>query len=125
MKKMKRYLLAPMLPVFSLLLGCAPMQSPTRSFVLTSSAFAPGQPMPDSTVLKGLDCPGPNISPDLAWTNAPRETQSFALVLDDFEARGARGDRRFAAVGRREGSGARLRSKPTPRTSLADQEVGP
>lgn len=88
---MKRYLLAPILPVLLWLPGCAHMQPPAKSFALTSSAFAPGQPMPDSTVLKGLDCTGPNISPDLAWTNAPQETRSFAMVLDDFEARGGDG----------------------------------
>lgn len=94
---MKKYLLAPMLPVLPLLLGCAHMPPPAKSFVLTSSELAPGQTMPGSTVLKGLDCTGPNISPDLAWTNAPQGTRSFAMVLDDFEARGGDGFVHWAA----------------------------
>ena len=60
-------------------------------FVLHSSAFADGATMPDSTVLKGLDCAGANISPALDWTRAPAKTQSFALVMDDYEARGGDG----------------------------------
>jgi Raf kinase inhibitor-like YbhB/YbcL family protein len=47
--------------------------------------------MPESSVLKGLDCSGANISPDLFWANAPQVTKSFAFVLDDYEARGGDG----------------------------------
>ncbi|MDQ3280271.1 MAG: YbhB/YbcL family Raf kinase inhibitor-like protein [Acidobacteriota bacterium] len=43
--------------------------------------------MPDSTVLNDLDCHGPNASPALRWSGAPAGTKSFALVLDDYEAR--------------------------------------
>jgi phosphatidylethanolamine-binding protein (PEBP) family uncharacterized protein len=45
--------------------------------------------LPDSTVLDGLGCHGPNVSPALAWSNPPAGTRSFAFVLDDYEA-GAR-----------------------------------
>jgi Raf kinase inhibitor-like YbhB/YbcL family protein len=43
--------------------------------------------MPESTVLNGLDCRGPNRSPALQWTNPPAGTQSFVVILDDYEAR--------------------------------------
>jgi len=57
------------------------------ALVLTSPAFREGQPMPESTVLNGLDCRGPNRSPALQWTNPPAGTQSFVVILDDYEAR--------------------------------------
>ena len=47
--------------------------------------------LPSSTVLNGLDCTGPNTSPDLEWSGAPPGTQSYALILDDYEARGGDG----------------------------------
>jgi Raf kinase inhibitor-like YbhB/YbcL family protein len=62
-------------------------QVDTPGFRLSSSTFAPGAMLPDSTVLAGLDCHGPNASPALQWTGAPAGTKSFALILDDHEAR--------------------------------------
>lgn len=62
-------------------------QNDTPGFRLSSTAFAPGATLADSTVLNGLDCHGPNVSPALQWTGAPAGTKSFALVLDDYEAR--------------------------------------
>lgn len=67
------------------------------SFQLTSATFAAGGTMPDSTVLNGLDCSGPNVSPALAWNGAPAGTKSYALVLDDYEARGGDGFIHWAA----------------------------
>lgn len=61
------------------------------SFRLTSPSFKEGDRLPDSTVLNGLDCKGLNRSPALQWKNPPAGTQSFVLVLDDFEARGGDG----------------------------------
>lgn len=63
----------------------------TPSFHLTSRTFAAGTAMPSSTVLNGLDCHGPNISPDLEWSGAPPKTKSYVLILDDYEARGGDG----------------------------------
>jgi Raf kinase inhibitor-like YbhB/YbcL family protein len=65
----------------------AEAQRDTPGFRLSSATFAPGATMPDSTVLNGLDCHGPNASPALQWTGAPAGTKSFALILDDYEAR--------------------------------------
>jgi Raf kinase inhibitor-like YbhB/YbcL family protein len=61
------------------------------SFQLTSSTFAAGAAMPDSVLLNGLDCHGPNVSPELRWSGAPATTKSYALICDDYEARGADG----------------------------------
>jgi len=60
-------------------------------FQLTSPAAKEGGTLPNSTVLNGLDCHGPNKSPALHWTNAPKGTKSFVVVLDDYEARGGDG----------------------------------
>ena len=51
------------------------------TLTLSSSAFAPGKSIPDE-----FSCKGRNISPALAWTGAPANTVSFALILDDPDA---------------------------------------
>jgi len=72
--------------------ACSSATPPAAApFTLTSATFAAGATLPDSTVLNDLDCHGPNISPALAWTNVPAGTQSFALVFDDYQARGGDG----------------------------------
>ena len=48
---------------------------------LTSTAFQPG-----STIPKKFTCDGPDVSPALAWTEAPAGTASFALIMDDPDA---------------------------------------
>lgn len=47
--------------------------------------------MPDTVLLNGLDCHGPNESPELRWSGAPAATKSYALICDDYEARGGDG----------------------------------
>jgi len=71
--------------------------TPATAFALTSSTFPSGGNMPDTVILNGLDCHGLNISPALAWSNAPAKTKSYALVLDDYEARGGDGFIHWAA----------------------------
>jgi Raf kinase inhibitor-like YbhB/YbcL family protein len=48
---------------------------------LTSSAFAEGGEIPSN-----YTCEGQDISPPLAWSRAPADTRSFALVVDDPDA---------------------------------------
>jgi len=50
-------------------------------FEVTSSAFAPGEAIP-----RKYTCDGEDISPPLAWSNPPQDTQSFALIADDPDA---------------------------------------
>jgi Raf kinase inhibitor-like YbhB/YbcL family protein len=79
-------------------IACAHTPQPdSPRFTLRSPAFAEGERMPDNTVLNGLDCHGENISPALAWEHAPAGTQSFVLILDDYEARGGDGFIHWAA----------------------------
>jgi Raf kinase inhibitor-like YbhB/YbcL family protein len=48
---------------------------------LTSTAFAPGEPIP-----RKYACDGEDISPPLQWSDPPQGTQSFALIADDPDA---------------------------------------
>jgi Raf kinase inhibitor-like YbhB/YbcL family protein len=51
------------------------------TFELTSTAFAPGQPIPSK-----YTCNGENVSPPLRWSDPPPGTQSLALICDDPDA---------------------------------------
>lgn len=48
---------------------------------LASTAFADGQPIPVKFTGDGLD-----ISPPLAWTNAPAGAKNFVLIVEDPDA---------------------------------------
>ncbi len=52
-------------------------------FALTSPAFDNGQAIPAA-----YTCSGEDVSPPLAWHDAPPGTRSFVLVLDDPDAPG-------------------------------------
>ena len=79
------------------LAACSTMQEaegPPTAFRITS----PG--MPDSSRLpakaagnfaKNANCTGQNVSPALAWSNAPANTRSFAIILDDQAGRNGLG----------------------------------
>jgi Raf kinase inhibitor-like YbhB/YbcL family protein len=49
---------------------------------ITSSAFQQDGPIP-----KKYSCDGQDISPPLAWSDPPAGTKSFALIMDDPDAR--------------------------------------
>jgi len=48
---------------------------------VTSVIFAEGGAIPDK-----YTCAGENVSPPLMWSNAPKETKSFAIIMDDPDA---------------------------------------
>lgn len=50
-------------------------------FALTSPAFASGAPIPAV-----YSCAGENVSPPLAWHDAPPGTKSFVLIVEDPDA---------------------------------------
>jgi Raf kinase inhibitor-like YbhB/YbcL family protein len=52
-------------------------------FVLTSPAFADGEPIPVE-----YTCDGEELSPPLAWSGAPEETAAYALIEEDPDANG-------------------------------------
>jgi Raf kinase inhibitor-like YbhB/YbcL family protein len=76
-----------LLALAALLCGCTHASQSAPPFRLASDSFAAEAVLPDSTVLNGLDCKGPNESPELHWSGAPAGTKSYALILDDYEAR--------------------------------------
>ncbi len=51
------------------------------TFTLTSSAFREGASIPVKHT-----CDGPDVSPPLAWSGAPKNTKTFALICDDPDA---------------------------------------
>jgi len=57
--------------------------SPGGDFRLSSDAFENEESIPAR-----FTCDGENASPPLAWSGAPAETQSFALIMDDPDAPG-------------------------------------
>jgi Raf kinase inhibitor-like YbhB/YbcL family protein len=63
------------------MLGCR--DTPAAPLELTSAAFGDGERIPIV-----YTCDGQNASPPLAWGTAPGGTRSFAVVMDDLDARG-------------------------------------
>ena len=55
-------------------------------FTLTSTDIAEGQQLDNTFVLNGFGCEGDNVSPALAWSNAPESTQSFVITAYDPDA---------------------------------------
>lgn len=74
--------------IATLLALSATQAFPAEPFALTSPAFKDGDAWPSK--FAGADpsrtnppCPGENVSPPLAWSNAPANTRSFALIVQD------------------------------------------
>jgi len=61
--------------------GDGSSNAPRARMRLTSTAFQDGGELPAK-----YTCDGANISPPLAWADAPPNTRSFALVVDDPDA---------------------------------------
>ena len=53
---------------------------------VTSTTFTEGGTLPDSSVFDGMGCTGGNRSPQLAWSEVPKETKSIAIILHDADA---------------------------------------
>jgi Raf kinase inhibitor-like YbhB/YbcL family protein len=63
------------------------LTAPSAAMQLSSPDLKAGGPFPVDQVY--TRCGGRNISPELAWSGAPAETQSFALTLIDLSVRPA------------------------------------
>ncbi len=83
-------------------------------FTLTSSAFADGAMVPAkyAGALPGTSCGGENVSPPLAWSNAPAGTKSFAIVMYDPDGGRGAGSNHWVAY-----------DIPAAKTSLAEGEA--
>jgi Raf kinase inhibitor-like YbhB/YbcL family protein len=73
--------LAPALCIVGLASCGAGSEKQVTDFTLTSEAFADRQAIPVE-----FTCDGPDRPPPLAWSEAPKGTRSFALVVDDPDA---------------------------------------
>lgn len=60
---------------------CAAKVGAVMAFSLSSSSFEHGGEMPSK-----YTCDGENISPHLQWSQPPKETRCFALIVDDPDA---------------------------------------
>lgn len=68
------------------LAATAALAGEPSTFTLTSAAFAPGGMLTNEQVYDGFGCTGENVSPALAWSDAPAGTKSFALMVHDLDA---------------------------------------
>jgi len=55
-------------------------------FTLESAEVRPGETIAAAQLYKGFGCDGGNVSPSLAWKNAPAGTKSFAITVYDPDA---------------------------------------
>src|SRR5437762_9347386 len=63
-------------------LGVTPIaQTQGGTMKISSASFAASEMIP-----KRFTCDGPDVSPELSWTEPPAKTQSFALIMDDPDA---------------------------------------
>jgi Raf kinase inhibitor-like YbhB/YbcL family protein len=56
------------------------------AFTLESAEVKPGATIAEAQVFKGFGCTGGNVSPSLAWKNAPPGAKSFAITVYDPDA---------------------------------------
>ena len=55
-------------------------------FTITSPNFTDGGPISTQQEFNQQGCTGGNIAPELNWINVPSKTQSFALLMTDYDA---------------------------------------
>jgi Raf kinase inhibitor-like YbhB/YbcL family protein len=55
-------------------------------FTLTSTDVKAGKTLTEQQVFNGFGCSGANVSPELSWANAPRDTKSFVVTVYDPDA---------------------------------------
>ena len=99
------------------ILLAAPAALAAEPFAVTSVAYKDGDVWPSK--FAGADpsrtnppCPGQNVSPPLAWSNAPAATKSFAILMFDPDGGNGTGASHWVAYG-----------IPPTKTSLAEGEA--
>lgn len=100
------------------LAGCATLDpvSPPTAFRLGSPELADNAvlaPRHAGNFQKNPNCTGQNVSPPLAWSNAPQKTRSFVLLMDDQAGRAGLGVSHVVLYG-----------IPASLASLAEGELG-
>ena len=69
-------------------------EGPPTAFRLTSPGMPDNSKLPPKAAgnfAKNPNCTGQNVSPPLAWSNAPDKTRSFAIIWDDQAGRAGLG----------------------------------
>ncbi len=61
-------------------------ESYASSFVALSTQIKPNKTISEDHIFNGFGCSGKNISPQIIWKNAPKETKSFAVTVYDPDA---------------------------------------
>ena len=56
------------------------------ALTLKSKAIRAGKTISNAQVYNGFGCKGKNISPDLEWSHAPKNTKAFAVTVYDPDA---------------------------------------
>ena len=57
-----------------------------QEFKVTSPQIKENQMISNDQVFNGFGCSGRNISPEISWSGAPKETKSFAITVYDPDA---------------------------------------
>jgi Raf kinase inhibitor-like YbhB/YbcL family protein len=87
---------------FSVMLSCLAMAgslSSAHAFELSSPDIAQDKPIAQKFAFNGFGCTGENLSPALAWKDAPEGTKSFAIFVHDPDAKtGGAGFWHWAAI---------------------------
>ena len=69
-------------------------EGPPNAFRLTSPGMPDNSRLPAKAAgnfAKNANCTGQNVSPAIAWSNAPKEAKSFAILWDDQAGRAGLG----------------------------------
>jgi len=69
-----------------LITSCSKITFNNHKFAVKSLDITPKSIIKNDHVFKGFGCLGDNISPQISWQNAPKETKSFALTVYDPDA---------------------------------------
>lgn len=69
-----------------LVLALLPGVSAAADFQLTSPTIKNKSTIGIEHVFNGFGCTGGNVSPELRWSNAPKDTKSFAVTVYDPDA---------------------------------------
>ncbi|MBM3115087.1 YbhB/YbcL family Raf kinase inhibitor-like protein [Jeongeupia naejangsanensis] len=65
---------------------CISMPVLAETLTLTSMDIVQGEMMKRAQEFQGFGCGGDNVSPQLSWTGAPKETAAFAVLAYDPDA---------------------------------------
>lgn len=67
------------------IVAAAPTFAAAR-FTLVSADVKPGKTLTEQQVFNAFGCSGANVSPELSWADAPKDTKSFVVTVYDPDA---------------------------------------